>query len=1205
MVLRGKSLLAFILAVSICTHAASQNAAVTGETSAQIRDVLFDATTGALYAALYARNEVARLDPQTGEIEATATVGSGPAGLAVSLDGALLAVVNRLGESISLVRTDTFEAIAETETGAGPVAITALPRGGFAVANSFDDSVTLVAPDGSITDTVTLPAAVPVAIAAEGDLLAVATREPAAVVVYTRGVGTPTTFGLADAPTALAALGGGRFAAGTRSEVVVINGRDGSVVAEAPIAVVDFVVVADGELLVLSEGGRVVRTDSTLVVREEISTPETARAVAAAPGYVIVAAPAARAVFFHGAPPAAQVAAPQPPEVVPPVSPPVETAARKPEVAPERAPEREPAPERPPRRGPVVVEAEPVPTRAEPEPSSPGPAPEPTKVDAIPAEAAPLAEAEREVGALPEEAGQLPEEQLAPSRSRSQYRPTPFPLGGQEPYAPPLTPPRYETFSEALSEGVAVDEGERGFTLPDWSDLLRDIEFGEVEGVPEEELQFRGGVELTLGETQLTANEFYQNVAGGVAEATGNVVVQQAGSTLTADRIKYQLPPEEESAEPLLILPEETEEERERRRTQSGIIEGENIHLVEPTRELEAEYLQYNLATGEGVVRNARGRAGVIYFAADELRLLGPDNYEAEDAWVTTCDRPVPHYRLRLRNAEIHEGELVLSKNARLQLWGADTPLFVPAWRSGSEGTTGRTSLDFDSGREADLGYFINLGIWRSLTPNIDAAIRFLPSEDEGLGVGIDLDYDFRDDPASRFFRSTGSFQTLYTTTERGYTHWYHRSELSERTVVLSQFEQWYDEDFFKDFFFDEFRDRTEPRTFANVTHVGRNYIATATTALDTHDWTQQTERLPEATYHLPERRFAENLYLTFDTYNGYFNRTNFRDDTPALRTVNVARLTYDWSPTEWLNIAPFGEADVAWYSNTLNDEDSEGRLSGVAGVTLQSRLARNYGARRGFSGFRHMIVPSLTYSYRPESGLDIDDTPQFDGLDSVPGRSRVEAKVDNVLFGRDAESGESWQVARISLYAGADLSNEGLDAQDYEVEMDIRPRPWWGVQAAAETHNIENRDDFIGRFLAVEGVRRARDFIRERVLDEEVRDTRDADFDRFLIYTYYDDLLVRGRFNGRVGFALTQSADEVFNREVLYGAGYRINDNWSVAFEQRYDFERDELSRQSYEVRRRLHEWEATFQFRDRPSGFDINFALSLSGFPATQFKF
>jgi hypothetical protein len=107
------------------------------------------------------------------------------------------------------------------------------------------------------------------------------------------------------------------------------------------------------------------------------------------------------------------------------------------------------------------------------------------------------------------------------------------------------------------------------------------------------------------------------------------------------------------------------------------------------------------------------------------------------------------------------------------------------------------------------------------------------------------------------------------------------------------------------------------------------------------------------------------------------------------------------------------------------------------------------------------------------------------------------------------------------------------------------------------------------------------------------------------LSQVYYDGETRGNKFTGRVGFAYTETQSQVFNREALYGLGYKISDKWGFGFEHTYDREDDSLRSQTYELRRSLHCWETAIRFRDRESGFDINFEFNIKAFPGSRLKF
>ncbi|HOT52190.1 MAG TPA: hypothetical protein PLI07_14500, partial [Candidatus Hydrogenedentes bacterium] len=113
------------------------------------------------------------------------------------------------------------------------------------------------------------------------------------------------------------------------------------------------------------------------------------------------------------------------------------------------------------------------------------------------------------------------------------------------------------------------------------------------------------------------------------------------------------------------------------------------------------------------------------------------------------------------------------------------------------------------------------------------------------------------------------------------------------------------------------------------------------------------------------------------------------------------------------------------------------------------------------------------------------------------------------------------------------------------------------------------------------------------------------GDYGRALTYLYYGERSLEGRMNARVGFAYTETGDTLYNREVLYGLRCRLGDHWGVAFEHRYDFAREKMTQQKYELRRNLHCWEAALVFRDRETGWDIGMEFNIVAFPGTRVKF
>lgn len=1247
---------AVLLTVLLHTVSASaQDPFYRHPSDATLRDIVVDGSNAVVFVAAYDREEIWKLNT-AGDPISTAPTGTGPVSLALSADGRLIACVNKLSASVMIFDAQTMAPKGTFACGEGASAITSAGNTVFAVANGLADTITMVDVESGNTTLIEDTGHVPNGVAFSDSLLAVTTRMPAALIlldvsegfgrVPRRIVELPAT------PAGVAAETGGRFIVATESALLRVDGRSGRILDRSD-AVASDVAVSGGRIVALS-GDMLVELDAALNTVERTPVGVLATRVDCAGELVAVVAPAQGAWLLKGGPAAVAQAQPAPKELTPlepvapepavlatPEPPPGEPAPAIPEPpTPLPAPSPEQAPEEVPATGaPEVVEAQPVregkATESQPVPDETPPVTTVRGEETEPAEP-PRASEDSETTTEPEAPAE-PEETVSsaprtsagadagddiehPATSPYAQRPRTIATFGtgapqftrEAPEQTPLSGSWSGSLSEAFTRGWDFANFKGAFETQDWSQPLefRGVKADRFKGTPGadgklQRLSFQGSVSWDWADSAFRAQ-----VLDADREAREILIeeghVERELSSLDADRLYYRYPSAyDEDIMPLIEAQNLTGQEQARRLYTLGYGEADNIELVEPFRELRAKHAEYDFATKTGSATEVRGRLDVLYFGIDDLEMTGPGRVLAHDAWVTTCPGDPPVFRLRLKEMEILEDNVVVGRKGRLQIGKVMTPIYWPKWTF-RPGLDKLIDIDFDSGRAAELGYYLNYGQRFALSRNADLGFRFIPTEKEGVGLGLEGQYDYMTKPSSPLFRGKGEFRSLATTEERGYFEAYHRHELTEDTVMLLQTEYWDDEDIIKDFYYNEYRNRTEPRSFANVTYTRPTYLATGTFRYNVSDFVAETERLPEVTYHLLERQLAQRLYVSFDTIDGFNEREP--SDTSAWRMANVARASLDLDVADVLSVVPFYEADLSWYSRTVDDGDSDARFANTVGVTAQSRFHRAYPGALGFSGFKHVIVPSLTYSYRPEPTMDVDETPRFDAYDNVYGRSRIEGKIGNILFARDALTGDVWQAARLTLYHGNDFWNEIRSSTDYEMELDLRPRPWWGILTVTEHHSIGNDVDLDEPYLFERLALQFWEDMMGKPYDPELAFRYNAvygDYDRILSYLYYDDLAQGGRFGARLGFAYTETQDNVFNREILYGARYKLSEEWAFAFEHRYDLERGDLYQQEYEVRKRFKCFDWSFQVRDRTQGWDFNVAISLSAFPGTKLKF
>jgi hypothetical protein len=801
------------------------------------------------------------------------------------------------------------------------------------------------------------------------------------------------------------------------------------------------------------------------------------------------------------------------------------------------------------------------------------------------------------------------------------------------PSANPLEAMNKRTLREAITRPVEFGEASLGFEPPDWTEPMRDIEADTMTAdLGKRETVLKDNVRLRLGRMRFQSDSFRFSEDEGHYEAQGNVLVEQHLSRLSADRLMYTAPADEEVEKVLVLQPGPDEQGFAKKRLSMGRLIAENLHVEEPTRALHAAWVDYDFANQTGELREAQGTASVFRYTAEKVSILGPDSAIFENISLTTCPEDPPHYQLHLKRLEIQDREQVRAEKLRLQFGKFKMPFYIPLVRTGA---SQMMALDYDSGTRAATGYYINTGIQFEVTPEVSLGPRFMPTAKQGFGLGADLYYDFMSRPTSWLYRTRGELHGLYTTKDRGHYLWRHRYEDNEDLVLRMESEHWSDKDYYKDFFYEESRNRTAPRTFAHLVYRQPSYFATATARVNTHPWLDESEQLPEASFHLVEQPLATPIMASFDTVSGYY-RQKYRG-LEGFRSVNTGRLSLDWNPLPYLGVTPFIESQATWYQHLAHRDTDYFRFNHTAGLTLLTRFHKIYPGILGFSAIKHVVEPSVTYSYSPRAGLSVLEAPQIDAYDSAFGRSRIESKLSNLFYGKDEETGEVWRVGRVTLYHGADFWNESQKSQDYEVEIDIRPRPWWGSQFVLERHDVNGGHHFIrprrfssllGRTAGLYGAysqlnaynpydpynlfNRQGMYVPQLSLPERSRYDRsleqaalNIDYTRMLTQVYYDNTMLGGRLSSRVGFAYTDTAGTVYNREILYGLGYKLGDHWGFSFEHIYSLRERDMIRQTYELRRRFDCWESAIRFRDRGSGFDVNLEISLVAFPGSAIRF
>ena len=233
-----------------------------------------------------------------------------------------------------------------------------------------------------------------------------------------------------------------------------------------------------------------------------------------------------------------------------------------------------------------------------------------------------------------------------PMRSRGVRAPSP-----KRPSASPVSQLNKRTIADAITQPTQLGSTEGGFEIPNWDDPDFLQQGTTIKRVGD--MVYQTSPKLHLGELYAEMDSLDTNTVTRVMHGKGSVFFEQGVSTLRASEFTYYPPDEPAAKEPSLFDQAMAENGTGDRLSTAGKLDISNVDLREPTREIVAAHIFYDFSEQTGSMSDARGRAGIYYFAAEEVEILGPQKLKVKNLWVTTCDHDPPHYRVRLSNASL------------------------------------------------------------------------------------------------------------------------------------------------------------------------------------------------------------------------------------------------------------------------------------------------------------------------------------------------------------------------------------------------------------------------------------------------------------------------------------------------------------------------------------------------------------------------
>ena len=658
--------------------------------------------------------------------------------------------------------------------------------------------------------------------------------------------------------------------------------------------------------------------------------------------------------------------------------------------------------------------------------------------------------------------------------------------------------------------------------------------------------------------------------------ATGKVEINYKGAKLTCERLTLNT------------------------QTKEGIAEG-NARLDDEKGVIEGEKIIYNFQTKTGTIINSGFRANPYFGKARKVEKVSDSEFIARRGYATTCSFDRPHYRIQSKQINLFPQDKIQTKENTFYV-GRIPLLYLPRYNHSLKDPLMHVQLM--PGKRKDWGPYL-LSAWRyNLAQNMDGRVYLDYRNKLGLAGGFGLNYSTPD-------FGKGDYKFYYTNEkpedipsgapteyERYLMRWRHKWDIDARTNIISEFYKIGDEkrkfldqqtNILKDYFYREYEKDSQPLSYALFHHSFTRSSIDLLVQKRTNHWYDQLDKLPEVKYTLPSWQIGESPFY-FEN-NSSLSNFNKKATTLPATADDVTMTRFDITnkvslpmKVSFFQIAPFVSSRQTLYDKGVDgDTDLPIRTIFYSGADLSTKFYRILNVKSHFlgmdiNGLRHIITPTISYSYNHEPTILSSKLRQIDSVDSIGPSNSAILELSNKL--QTKRKGQSVDLAdvRVStsyVFKPKDGDKPGSNLSDFLVNIKLLPYSWLRVEGdATYKHSGPRSDSGYNHFSNA---------------------NYDISFD-----------LGKERY-----FGIGQRYQRKGSNEITNNLTWRLNPKWKFSFYQSRnighgsDIKRG-LREQEYTISRDLHCWVMDLTFNSKKNeGSTIWFIFRLKAFPEMEFGF
>ena len=463
-----------------------------------------------------------------------------------------------------------------------------------------------------------------------------------------------------------------------------------------------------------------------------------------------------------------------------------------------------------------------------------------------------------------------------------------------------------------------------------------------------------------------------------ITNFTGHVVIEQKDSSLRADKaVVYN---------------------KERKAEASG-----NVMILNGNKLYFCDQITYDFNNNKGIMENVVTVKNAWIMTGSKVVQSSKDHIEIQNARITICTEEKPHYYMTAKNVTVESAKWIIARD--VVFWFGPVPVFYFPYYKRSLDDDGVFGLRI--GHDSKLGTEVmtHYDFFKSNSVKATAKLDWYSSRGFGAGVETKNISEKGQGEAFAYFVNDRKFEPTRSLDQPGQKSRYAVSvnetyRLPNQWGSIVEANKYSDADFYYDFFPNIFDQGIQLQNAAKVYDVQDWYSQGVSVNFKLNDFDNVLLRFPQYDFNIYEMQIGDSdFYYSSDNQVAYLKQDYFTDspEYEASRGYTNQAVSYSRKYFGWLTFNPKIAVEGMLYSKTLSDEviepngkrdyaDGTFRYDEIFSLSLSTNLFKRFDTEYlhfGFDKFRHVLTPSIDYTYSPSPSKKNNEIIQFDEVDN------------------------------------------------------------------------------------------------------------------------------------------------------------------------------------------------------------------------------